>query len=342
MNDDMHDMIRQGIEGAHRPAALPRGRGRQRGVGGGSAPVPRQGRLRSACTASRHRDRHRRRRRPRRRATRQPVRHGRRLDRRRGDLQRRLRHRLRDSSPPTSFRRSTRRSTAKVSPSTQIAQELQPRFVGGNPPDLIDNSGAQLDRLQHDHRPARGPQRRPRREEPRGHDDPRHPVRWRHEPGTLRRQARRAQLRRSPSTPSGTRAACSRRTAGPRRRRGTRPRTSAPRPRRRTSTCSSGARRRRPTTRRWPSTSAIKEGGDEVRLALENLEPGLLVAAGRAGGLHRDGARSSRRLLQARRRGHPVHRCPGPVEQRPGRPALPLGLVDRERDEGARPRPASR
>ncbi len=32
--------------------------------------------------------------------------------------------------------------TVKVSPSTQIAQELQPRFVGGNPPDLIDNSGA--------------------------------------------------------------------------------------------------------------------------------------------------------------------------------------------------------
>jgi N-acetylglucosamine transport system substrate-binding protein len=32
--------------------------------------------------------------------------------------------------------------TPNVSPSTQIAQELQPRFVGGNPPDLIDNSGA--------------------------------------------------------------------------------------------------------------------------------------------------------------------------------------------------------
>ncbi|GAB4084786.1 N-acetylglucosamine/diacetylchitobiose ABC transporter substrate-binding protein [Myceligenerans cantabricum] len=32
--------------------------------------------------------------------------------------------------------------TFEVSPSTQIAQELQPRFVGGNPPDLIDNSGA--------------------------------------------------------------------------------------------------------------------------------------------------------------------------------------------------------
>jgi N-acetylglucosamine transport system substrate-binding protein len=33
--------------------------------------------------------------------------------------------------------------TVKVAPSTQIAQELQPRFLGGNPPDLIDNSGAQ-------------------------------------------------------------------------------------------------------------------------------------------------------------------------------------------------------
>jgi N-acetylglucosamine transport system substrate-binding protein len=32
-------------------------------------------------------------------------------------------------------------STVKVSASTEIAQELQPRFVGGNPPDLIDNSG---------------------------------------------------------------------------------------------------------------------------------------------------------------------------------------------------------
>lgn len=30
----------------------------------------------------------------------------------------------------------------KVSSSTKIAQELQPRFVGGNPPDLVDNSGA--------------------------------------------------------------------------------------------------------------------------------------------------------------------------------------------------------
>jgi N-acetylglucosamine transport system substrate-binding protein len=34
-------------------------------------------------------------------------------------------------------------SSVAVAPSTQIAQELQPRFVGGNPPDLVDNSGAQ-------------------------------------------------------------------------------------------------------------------------------------------------------------------------------------------------------
>jgi N-acetylglucosamine transport system substrate-binding protein len=32
-------------------------------------------------------------------------------------------------------------SEVKVSATTEIAQELQPRFVGGDPPDLIDNSG---------------------------------------------------------------------------------------------------------------------------------------------------------------------------------------------------------
>ena len=32
-------------------------------------------------------------------------------------------------------------STVEVSATTEIAQELQPRFVGGDPPDLIDNSG---------------------------------------------------------------------------------------------------------------------------------------------------------------------------------------------------------
>jgi N-acetylglucosamine transport system substrate-binding protein len=41
------------------------------------------------------------------------------------------------------FEQTHEGSSVEVSPSTQIAQELQPRFVGGNPPDLIDNSGAQ-------------------------------------------------------------------------------------------------------------------------------------------------------------------------------------------------------
>ena len=35
-------------------------------------------------------------------------------------------------------------TTVKVSPVTNVAQTLQPRFVAGNPPDVIDNSGAGL------------------------------------------------------------------------------------------------------------------------------------------------------------------------------------------------------
>jgi len=33
--------------------------------------------------------------------------------------------------------------TVNVTPSTDLAAEMQPRFVGGNPPDLLDNQGAQ-------------------------------------------------------------------------------------------------------------------------------------------------------------------------------------------------------
>jgi N-acetylglucosamine transport system substrate-binding protein len=40
------------------------------------------------------------------------------------------------------MQKQTKGLKVKVSPSTQIAQQLQPRFVAGNPPDLIDNSGA--------------------------------------------------------------------------------------------------------------------------------------------------------------------------------------------------------
>ena len=46
------------------------------------------------------------------------------------------------------FEQTHEGSTVEVSPSTLIAPELQPRFVGGNPPDIIDNSGAQLIGIQ--------------------------------------------------------------------------------------------------------------------------------------------------------------------------------------------------
>ena len=62
--------------------------------------------------------------------------------------------------------------------------------------------------------------------------------------------------------------------------------------------------------------SAIKQGGDEVRLALENLKPDCWSLRAGAGRLHRTEEDHRRRLRQAGRRGHPVHRRPGPVEQR--------------------------
>jgi N-acetylglucosamine transport system substrate-binding protein len=40
------------------------------------------------------------------------------------------------------MRKNHPNATVNVAASTQIATELQPRFLGGNPPDLIDNSGA--------------------------------------------------------------------------------------------------------------------------------------------------------------------------------------------------------
>jgi hypothetical protein len=121
----------------------------------------------------------------------------------------------------------------KVAPSTNIAQELQPRFVGGTPPDLVDNSGANaigistiIDQLE----------------------DLTSVIEAKNLEGSVIKDS----LYQGVLTP-GTRRACSRRTAGPRRRPGTRRWTWGPRPRPRASTSSSGVRRRPPTTRRWPS-----------------------------------------------------------------------------------------
>ena len=76
--------------------------------------------------------------------------------------------------------------------------------------------------------------------------------------------------------------------------------------------------------------SAIKEGGDEVRLALENLKPDCwsMPAVQSVFTGHEEDHR--RRLLQAGRFGHQVHRRPGPVEQR------------RRRDSSTRPGRGSR
>ena len=269
------------------------------------------------------------------RRRRQPVRHRRGLDGRRGDLRRRLRHRLRRSSPPTSSPRSTRARPSRSRPSTQIATELQPRFVGGNPPDLIDNSGAQaiglttiLDQLEDLTDVIDAPNLE-------GVTDPRHAVRRRARARHVRRQAGRDQLR-----PHGVRGVVLEqpvrgerldaadhvgRGQGARRRGGGAGQVPVP----------AGARRRRPTTGRCAVESAIKEGGDEVRLAIENLEEGAWSHPGRAGGVHRAQGDHRRRLHEAGWRRHAVHPGPGPVEPRPGRPAVPVGLVDRERDEGA-------
>ena len=144
-------------------------------------------------------------------------------------------------------------STVKVSPTTKIAQELQPRFVGGNPPDLIDNSGADaigfstiLDQLEDlgDVLDANNLEGTTIRDTLFGGVE---------EPGTfdgklaalnyvltvyarlvLREPVRGERLDPAEDVGRGDRRW-------------------APRPRRRTSTCSCGARRRRPTTRPWRS-----------------------------------------------------------------------------------------
>ncbi len=71
--------------------------------------------------------------------------------------------------------------------------------------------------------------------------------------------------------------------------------------------------------------SAIKEGGDEVRLALENLEEGCWSHAGGAGGVRRAEGDHRRRLHAAGRRRHAVHPGAGAVEPRPGRDLYPSG-----------------
>ena len=79
--------------------------------------------------------------------------------------------------------------------------------------------------------------------------------------------------------------------------------------------------------------SSIKQGGDEVRLALENLKPNCWSLEPVQAVLHRAEEDHRRRLRQAGRRRNPVHGGAGPMEQRRGLHPLSVRRLDRERDE---------
>ena len=262
------------------------------------------------------------------------------LHRRRGHLQRRLRHRLRGVRGR--------------------AHGEEPRRVHGEGvPDDRDRPGAaapvrrrrparpdrqlrgERDRVQHDPRPARGPRRRPRRQQPRGHEDPRHPVRRRGGAGHLRRQARGPELR-----PDGLRRLVLRQPVRGVRLdpaddvgRGDRPRRQGQGEGQVPLPLGQGGRDLLPD-----AGDRVGDQGGRRRGPPRSREPaaGLLVASRGPGRLRGDGRDRLGRLRQAGRLGHPVHRRPGPVEQRPGRAALPVRLVDRERDEGPDQGAASR
>ena len=231
--------------------------------------------------------------------------------------------------------------TLKVSPSTQIAQQLQPRFVGGNPPDLIDNSGAnaigfstiqqQLETL----------------------DDVFEANNYEgtkilgtlypnvKNPGHLRRQVHRAELR-----DDGLRHLVLRRAVPAERLDGAADLGRDDSPRRQgqgqgqvplgvgqgggdvlpddgRQLRHQGGRRRGPPGAGEPQAEMLVAPADPERLP----------------GSWRD---SEEGLHGPRRRRHPVHRRPGEVEQRRAGDPLSVRRLDRERDEGARRSPASR
>ena len=143
--------------------------------------------------------------------------------------------------------------TAKVTPSTQIAQQLQPRFVGGNPPDLIDNSGANsigfntiLDQLATLDDVFEAPNLEGTKISDTLYDGVKAPGTFNGKFVAINYVMTIYAIWYS--------ASLFKENGWSRRRPGTRPRSSAPRPRPRASTCSSGARKPRPTTRRWPWT----------------------------------------------------------------------------------------
>ena len=247
-------------------------------------------------------------------------------------LQGRLRHRLRR------VRRRDRQEElpeleVKINPSTDIAQELQPRFVGGNPPDLIDNSGAKsigfstiLDQLE----------------------DLKSVIEANNLEGTKIADTLFDGVL-APGTFDGKFAAINYvltvyamwYSASLFEENG----WTVPTTWDEAYDLGVKAKEKGKYLFVWGKEaatyyqtmaieSAIKEGGDEVRLALENLKPDCWSLPGHPERLHRHGEDRQGRLLQARRLRHRVHRRPGTVEQQPGSTALPVRFLDRERDEG--------
>ena len=228
--------------------------------------------------------------------------------------------------------------TVKVSPSTQIAQELQPRFVAGNPPDLIDNSGAgnigmatilaQLEDLT-------SVIDAPNLEGTKIRDTLFGGVL---EPGTF--DGKLAAINYALTVYALWYSASLFEENG-----WTPPKTwdeayeLGVKAKEKDKYLFVWGKEAATYYQTLAICSAIKQGGDEVRLVAGEPQARLLVAAGRAGRVQRDEEDHRRQDVQAGRLGHPVHRGPGPVEQRPGRAAVPVGFLDRERDEGPdRPR----
>ena len=87
--------------------------------------------------------------------------------------------------------------------------------------------------------------------------------------------------------------------------------------------------------------SAIKEGGDEVRLAIENLEEGAWSLPAVQAVLTALKEIIDLGYMKPGGGGTQFTQAQAQWTPRPGRPAVPVGLVDRERDEGRRRRKAS-
>ena len=222
--------------------------------------------------------------------------------------------------------------TVKVTPTTNIAQSLQPRFVSGNPPDVIDNSGADLIGINtiRDQLAELTDVIEAKNYEGKVIKDTLYAGVT--EPGTFDGKFVAAELcpHRLRDLVLGLalradgldRSEDLRRDAVSRRRGQGQGQVPA--------RLGQGGGDLLPD---HGDRSAIKEGGDEVRLALENLKPDCWSLAA-----VQDVFNGLKKIIDA---GYvkpggcrdPVHRRPGPVEQRRAVHPLPVGQLDRERDE---------